>query len=187
MANVVAGAGFTPHIGLRFGVAVGHGRLRRREEVRDQSRGDRHATLMQVEGEWAFRLHAHRRRIPVDATRAGACRFARRRRLDRSHADADAARVSRGRATTISGRMDQRRRTTRDRTRPIAASKPRLGFRVTPDVTLRASYMTRKGYVVGFWDDQFLASIVFAKKLNDSINVRVETYRSCEISTPSSR
>jgi hypothetical protein len=25
--------------------------------------------------------------------------------------------------------------------------------------------MTRKGYVVNFWDDQFLASVVFAKKL----------------------
>jgi hypothetical protein len=25
--------------------------------------------------------------------------------------------------------------------------------------------MTRKGYVVGFWDDQFLASVVFAKRL----------------------
>ena len=39
------------------------------------------------------------------------------------------------------------------------------GYRVTPDITLRASYMTRKGYVVGFWDDQFLASVVFAKRL----------------------
>jgi hypothetical protein len=39
------------------------------------------------------------------------------------------------------------------------------GIRLTPDITARASYMTRKGYVVGFWDDQFLASIVYAKKL----------------------
>jgi hypothetical protein len=39
------------------------------------------------------------------------------------------------------------------------------GIRLTRDVTARASYMTRKGYVVGFWDDQFLASIVYAKKL----------------------
>ena len=34
-----------------------------------------------------------------------------------------------------------------------------------PELTLRASYMTRKGYVVGFWDDQLLASIVFAKRI----------------------
>jgi len=25
--------------------------------------------------------------------------------------------------------------------------------------------MVRKGYVVGFWDDQFLASVVYAKKI----------------------
>ena len=40
-----------------------------------------------------------------------------------------------------------------------------IGFRVTPEVTLRGTFMTRKGYVVDFWDDQFLASVVFAKKL----------------------
>ena len=39
-----------------------------------------------------------------------------------------------------------------------------VGFRVSPDVTFRASYLTRKGYVVFFWDDQFLASIVWARK-----------------------
>jgi hypothetical protein len=39
------------------------------------------------------------------------------------------------------------------------------GFRVTPDLTVRASFMTRKGYVVGFWDDQVLASLVYAKKI----------------------
>jgi hypothetical protein len=40
-----------------------------------------------------------------------------------------------------------------------------VGFRLMPELTLRASYMTRKGYVVGFWDDQFLASIVVAKRI----------------------
>ena len=40
-----------------------------------------------------------------------------------------------------------------------------MGFRVTPAVTLRGSYMTRKGYVVSFWDDQVLGSIVFATKV----------------------
>ncbi len=61
MANVVAGAGFTPYIGLRFGVAFGPATMPTTSEVRDQTRGDRHATITQVEGEWSFRLHAHRR------------------------------------------------------------------------------------------------------------------------------
>ena len=51
-----------------------------------------------------------------------------------------------------------------DRAVPYRRVEATVGFRVTPDVTLRGSYMTRKGYVVGFWDDQFLASVVFAKK-----------------------
>ena len=48
---------------------------------------------------------------------------------------------------------------------PYHRAETTAGFRVTPEITLRASYMTRKGYVVGFWDDQFLASIVYAKKI----------------------
>jgi hypothetical protein len=39
-----------------------------------------------------------------------------------------------------------------------------VGFRLTPDITFRGSYMTRKGYVVFHWDDQVLASVVFARR-----------------------
>jgi hypothetical protein len=52
-----------------------------------------------------------------------------------------------------------------ERELPYRRVETALGFRVTRDLTLRGSYMTRNGYVVGFWDDQVLASIVFAKKL----------------------
>ena len=71
MANVVAGVGFTPYIGLRFGAAFARRRLRRRERsarpdarrsARDAGAGRRRVGVS---------LHAHRRRVPVDATRAG--------------------------------------------------------------------------------------------------------------------
>ena len=39
-----------------------------------------------------------------------------------------------------------------------------VGLRLAPTVTVRASYLTRKGYVVFFWDDQLLASVVWARK-----------------------
>jgi hypothetical protein len=52
----------------------------------------------------------------------------------------------------------------RDRHEPYRRLESTLGFRLTRDLTLRGSYMTRKGYVVGFWDDQVLASIVLAKR-----------------------
>ena len=48
---------------------------------------------------------------------------------------------------------------------PYRRVESALGIRLTPEITLRGSYMTRKGYVVGFWDDQVLASIVYAKKV----------------------
>ena len=96
MANVVAGVGFTPYIGLRFGIAAASGDYADETEVRDRSKGDRHAKLVQVEGEWAFRYT----RI------AGEFLWTRRElangdshgewRLDRSHADDQSASVSRG-------------------------------------------------------------------------------------------
>ena len=52
----------------------------------------------------------------------------------------------------------------RQRHEPYRRLESTVGFRLLPEVTLRASYMTRKGYVVDFWDDQFLASVVFAKR-----------------------
>jgi hypothetical protein len=52
-----------------------------------------------------------------------------------------------------------------DRETPYRRVEVALGYRLTPELTLRGAYMTRKGYVVDFWDDQFLTSIVYAKKL----------------------
>jgi hypothetical protein len=39
------------------------------------------------------------------------------------------------------------------------------GLRLTPDLTLRAGYMVRKGYVVFHWDDQLLVSLVWHRKV----------------------
>ena len=63
------------------------------QEVRDKSRGDRRATLAQVEGEWAFRytriagefLWTERELATADSTRE--------RRMDRDHADGPPASV----------------------------------------------------------------------------------------------
>ena len=124
--------------------------------MRDQSRGDRDATVAQVEGEWSFGYTRIAGEYLWTEARDGDGRCARARRLDRDHADDPAAVVRRRPATTISGRCGRALPDNADASRRIAAWKPRVGFRVTPEVTLRASYLTRKGYVVGFWDDQFL-------------------------------
>jgi hypothetical protein len=39
-----------------------------------------------------------------------------------------------------------------------------LGFRVTPEITLRSSYYTRKGYDATVWDHQIGVSAVWARK-----------------------
>ena len=164
MANVVAGVGFTPYIGLRFGVAVGAGDYVAEREVRDKSRGNRRATLAQVEGEWAFRY-----------TRIAGEFLWTRRELVNADAKVDGGWIEITQTihprVFVAARYDDQWTDWTSaadnvfRHSPYRRLESGAGFRLTPDVTLRATYMTRKGYVVGFWDDQFLASIVFAKRI----------------------
>jgi len=164
LANVMAGAGVTPRVGLRLGGAVAYGPYAAQLEVRDQRRGDRSASLYQVEGEWSFGYT----RI------AGEWLW-----TERELASAD-ARINGGwieAVQTLSPRVFTAMRYDEQWTRwtslpdlarraePYRRAEATVGFRVSPDLTLRGSYMTRKGYVVGFWDDQFLASVVYARKI----------------------
>ena len=163
MLNFVAGGGVTPRIGLRIGASFAQGTFARKSEVRDQSKGDREATVAQVEGEWSF----------------GYTRIAGEWLWTWREAAVDEARVHGGwvEATqTLTPRIflaarydDQRTWWTqpdgRARVEDYRRVETTVGYRLTRDLTLRASYLTRNGYVVFFWDDQVLASIVFAKRL----------------------
>ncbi|HEX8030000.1 MAG TPA: hypothetical protein VF491_16115, partial [Vicinamibacterales bacterium] len=164
MANVVAGAGFTPRIGLRFGAAVANGDYAQSTEVRDPSRGDRRATIAQVEGEWAFRytriagefIWTTRELAASDShVNGGWIEF-----TQTLHPRVFVAARYDDQWTDWTSPTDQK-----DRHEPYRRLESTAGYRLSPEITLRASYMTRKGYVVGFWDDQFLGSIVFAKRL----------------------
>jgi hypothetical protein len=164
LANVMFGAGVTPYIGLRLGGAAAFGPYAAAAEVRDRSRGDRTASLVQLEGEWSFNY-----------TRLAGEWMWSRRELAHTHARVDGGWVegtqTLGPRLFAALRYDEqwtRWTTTPDLSRieaPYRRVESTLGFRVTPELTLRGSYMTRKGYVVGFWDDQFLASIVYARKI----------------------
>jgi hypothetical protein len=164
MVNVIAGGGITPKVGLRFGASVATGSFAAAREVRDPSAGDRRASIAQVESEWSF----------------GHTRIAGEYLWTWREMASDTARVNGGwiEATqTLSPRWftaarydDQHTMWTSqpdlaNRDEPYRRLETTVGFRVTPAITLRGSYMTRKGYVVGFWDDQVLGSIVFAKKI----------------------
>lgn len=164
MANVVAGVGVTPYIGVRFGVAMGAGDYAAEREVRNQSRGNRRATLTQVEGEWAFRH-----------TRIAGEFLWTERELATANSKVDGGWIEVTQTihprVFVAARYDDQWTEWTSVTDNLRRHEPYrrvetvAGFRVMPELTLRAAYMTRKGYVVSFWDDQFLASIVFAKRI----------------------
>ena len=164
MVNVIAGGGITPTIGLRFGASVATGPFAAAREVRDRSAGDRSASIAQVESDWSFghtRIAGEYlwtwREMASDTVRANGGWIEATQTLGPRWFTA--ARYD-DQYTKWTNPADQAHRYELYR-----RLETTVGFRVTPAITLRGSYMTRKGYVVSFWDDQVLGSIVFAKKL----------------------
>jgi hypothetical protein len=163
MANYMVGAGFTPYIGVRVGGAISLGPYAAQAEVRNPQRGDRQARLMQLEAEWSFRY-----------TRLAGEWLWTERELALSDARVEGGWFEATQTLTprvfVAARYDEQwtRWTSAvdavDREEPYRRVETTVGFRLTPDVTVRGSFLTRKGYVVGFWDDQFLASLVYARK-----------------------
>jgi putative nucleotidyltransferase with HDIG domain len=164
LLNAVAGLGVTPRVGLRVGVAMAHGAYVSADELINRSTGDRDATMVQAEGEWSF---GHTR-IVGELVRSA---------METARADAVAAggwvQVTQTLAPRVfvAGRADTQHFVFEA---PGATGVVRhdyeryeaiLGFRVTPDLTLRGGYLVRKGYVVTHWDDQVLASIVWQRKI----------------------
>jgi hypothetical protein len=164
LLNMVAGVGVTPRVGLRVGAAVAHGAYASVREVRDPSRGDRDATMVQLEGEWSFgytrivgewvrsvletaRHDASTKGLWIEATRTLAPRLFVATRWDSQYFEYQPP----GR-TTLAHQHYTRFET-------IA------GIRLSPDLTLRAGYMGREGYVVFHWDDQLIASLVWQKRI----------------------
>jgi hypothetical protein len=163
MANVVLGGGVTPRPGLRFGASFAQGGYAGSHEVRDGSHGDRQATIRQLEAEWSF----------------GYTRLAGEWLWTTRQMSTDAATINGGwveGTQTLSPRLFLAVRYDEQSTAWTNAAdsaqrdeyyrrvESAVGLRITPTLTLRTSYLTRKGYVVFFWDDQFLASIVWARK-----------------------
>lgn len=163
LLNTVVGFGVTPHIGVRLGAAVAYGAYAGRGEVIDTSKGDRDATMVQIEGEWSFsgtRLAGEWVRSMMETARADAVasggwiemtQTLTPRVFVAGRADAQALRFQRPNLTF--GRE------------PYKRFETIVGFRLTPDLTLRGGYLVRKGYVVFHWDDQMVMSIVWQRKI----------------------
>ena len=162
MFNTVAGVGFKPAFGVRLGAGLAHGAYVTAEELPPGSH-DRDATMVQFEGEWSFGYTRIVGEYIVSA-------------METSRSDA----VARGGwaevTQTLTPRWFAALRSDHQR---FAADQPSgsrraehydrfeavLGYRLTPDLTLRGGYLGRKGYVVFHWDDQAVVSIVWARRL----------------------
>jgi hypothetical protein len=166
MTNWVAGFGVTPHVGLRLGAAFAYGPYVKASEpfIVNKAQGDRIATMTQVEGEWSFgytRIAGELLRSTMETARATDAV---------THGGWIEATQTLHPRIFIAGRGDvQEVGYALANGQPASQEYQRYeavaGFRVTPDLTLRAGYMTRKGYVVFHWDDQFLVSVTWQRKI----------------------
>lgn len=164
LLNLVVGAGVTPRTGVRLGGAVARGAYVSASEVAGAARGDRDATVVQVEGEWSFA----RTRLAGEWVRSV---------METSRADARVAGfwVEGTQTLTprvfVAGRADSQHF---DYELPGSGEAARqryerfesiVGVRLSPDVTLRVGHLVRKGYVVSHWDDQVIASMVWGRRI----------------------
>jgi hypothetical protein len=160
-ANVVVGGGITPVVGLRVGGSVTHGAWRKAEEL-PVSPSDRMATIVTVEGEWSFRftkLMGEWTRDTLetngqDAIESGWYVQGVQTLTPRWFA---AARVERLEgppplATPLGSRQT------------LVSAEETVGFRITPELTVRASYRARRLFALEHFSHQAMASVVWARR-----------------------
>jgi hypothetical protein len=160
-ANVVAGAGVTPIVGLRLGVSAAHGPYATADEITGGAPAvPRDATLAGVEGEYA---------VAYTVIRGEWMRTA----FETTGSDAIAYEWFVQALQTIAPRWFLAARHEGTSAPPAASTAPRTsfraveattGYRVTPEITLRASYYTRRAYNSTSWDQQVAGSIVWARR-----------------------
>ena len=159
----VAGAGVTPLTGLRLGVSLAQGNYATAAEVTGSAPSDRSVTMVGGEGEYAFGYT----KVGGEIVRS---------RFERSVGSAIAYEYFVQGAQTLTPRWFVAARHESTLAPPlitatVVGSRTRLsvvettmGFRVTPEVTLRTSYYTRRSYGAAAWDHQVGVSGVWARK-----------------------
>ena len=160
-ANVVVGGGVTPFVGLRIGGSVTHGPWRAADEV-PFSPSDRLATVVTVEGELAFRytkLTGEWTRDTLetnqgDAVESGWYLQGQQTLTPRWFA---AGRVERLDGPPLPAPPAGPRQT-------FSGTEATAGFRVSPEITLRASYRARRLFSRDDYQHQALASVVWARR-----------------------
>ncbi len=159
--NVVVGGGITPAVGLRVGGSVTRGAWRRADEV-PLSPSDRMATIVTVEGEWSFRFT----KLTGEWTRDT---------LETNAGNAvESGWYFQGMQTLtprwfVAGRVERLEgppllATPQGPRQTFAGAEQAVGFRITPEITVRASYRARRLFSQQDFSHQAMASVVWAKR-----------------------
>ena len=159
-ANVVAGGGITPFVGFRIGASVARGGWARADESPAVTE-DRNATVFTVESEIAFaftKLAAEWVRDTVDTssgTQKASGWFVQGQQTLAPRWFA-AARVEHVHSPLVTPLVVTRQRMTN--------TEEVLGFRLTPELTLRGGHRARKGFGRTGYDHQVEVSLVWWKR-----------------------
>ncbi|MEQ1573831.1 MAG: hypothetical protein ABL993_06245 [Vicinamibacterales bacterium] len=161
-ANVVIGGGVTPFVGFRVGASLARGDWLKADESPEVV-ADRGATIVTVESELAFRytkLLAEwtRDRLETDAADHVATGWflqAQQTLAPRWFVAGRVERIASPAVTPLPGGFIEQRLTGVEET---------LGFRVSPELTLRASHRARKAFGAGAFSHTVAISAVWWKR-----------------------
>jgi hypothetical protein len=160
---VEGGAGITPKVGLRIGASFARGRYATASELKVPSKDGETMTLVGIEGDYAFAFTHLSGELLRDTFTT-----------DRGHVAAYEWFVQGMQTITprwfAAGRQEGTSApppftaTTSDR-RFFLTSEATLGYRVSPEVSFRASFYARKPFARSDWDQQAGVSVVWAHRL----------------------
>jgi hypothetical protein len=160
-AQMVFGGGYRPVAGLRVGASLAHGEYAKGEEFTPRSTVDRHATVSSVEWEYAVRYTKVTGEWLHDRIETGA----RPATVDTFMVDL---------TQTITPRWFAATRVERARVRrgpglgaqelSFAATDTAIGYRVNPEVSIRAGHVARRGLGLAAWDHQVGVSLVWSRR-----------------------
>ncbi len=160
---VVAGVGITPTTGLRLGASFAHGVYATPEEITRPVSSGRAVTMLGGEGELAFgytKIRGEMIRSAFDTSAGTAVAyewFVQAIETLSPRWFVAARQEGTSAPPLISGIVIGQRK-------DFEMFEATAGFRVTPEITLRGSYYTRRFYGAATWDNQAGVSMVWARR-----------------------
>jgi hypothetical protein len=160
---VVAGAGVTPIVGLRFGVSLAQGHYATPDEITIRTPAGRSVTMVGGEGEYEFGYTKFSGEVMRSSFETLGDPAAAYEWFVQGVQTLSPRWFVAGRQEGVSAPPLVNGFAVGQRTRFMTAEAT-AGYRLSPDITLRGSYYTRKFYGALTWDQQVAASIVWAHR-----------------------